>query len=200
MIAIKASVLPHHDTDCDYQDRVQRYLSADEVPNITANNMLALVLQGCVQAHPWQVQVAMCVRNVLVKPWRLRTSTIGCPVSSLLDAEATVHFLGAYPVREILRDDATHAEVVLGADDRHLGFRTSIAVECLKDGGMRISMTTRVKTRNRFGWIYMSIVDPVHRRWIAPAILDAALNYACSANAKAVKSFSATDIQRCATR
>ena len=162
----------------DYQDCVQRRLAAGQSPLIAANTMLGLVLQGCIQAHPWQVQWAMRVRNWMVRPWRLRTSNIGCPVSSLLDRGATMYFAGSYPVREIIRDDAIHAEVVLGADDRHLSFRTSVAVVCMDDGGMLVTMTTAVETSNRFGRMYMHLVDPVHRRWIAPAILDAALAHA----------------------
>lgn len=162
----------------DYQDCVRRNLVAGRAPLISANTLLALLLQGCIQAHPWLVQLAMRLRNGMVRPWRLRTSNIGCPVSSLLDREATMRFAGIYPVRQIVHDDADRAEIVLGADDRHLRFRTSISVERLDDGGMHITMTTAVQTSNRFGRIYMRLVDPFHRRWIAPAILDAALAHA----------------------
>ena len=168
----------------DYRDCVQRTLAAEQAPQIPANAMLALLLQGCIQAHPWQVLLAMRLRNAMVKPWRLRTSNIGCPVSSLLDREATMHFAGAYPVRRIVRDDASRAEIVLGADDRHLCFRTSISAERLDDGGMHVTLTTAVQISKRFGRIYMAVVHPIHRRWIAPVILDAALEYACSASAK----------------
>ncbi len=163
-----------------YQDRVERHIAAETSAKIAANTLLAQVLVGCVQAHPWQVRVAMCMRNALVRPWRLRQSSIGCPVSSLLESEAGLRFAGIHPVRQIVRDDARHAAVVLGADDRHLVFRTSMEVERLVDGRMRISMTTSVQTRNRLGRIYMCLVDPLHRRWIAPAILDAALAHACA--------------------
>lgn len=163
----------------DYRDCVQRTLTAGQSPQIPANAVLALLLQGCIHAHPWQVRLAMRLRNVMVKPWRLRTSNIGCPVSSLLDREATMHFAGVYPVRQIVRDDASCEEIVLGADDRHLRFRTSISAERLDDGGMHVTMMTVVQISNRFGRIYMRLVDPFHRRWIAPAILDAALAHAC---------------------
>ena len=165
----------------DYADCVERQLDAGQAPDIAANILLAYVLQGCVQAHPRKVRIAMWLRNFLVTPWRLRRSPIGCPVSSLLDAEAAVRFAGMYPVREIVHDDAARAEVVLGADDRHLGFRTVIAVERKACGDMHISMRTLVQTRNRFGRIYMGLVDPIHRRWIAPGIVDAALAHACAA-------------------
>lgn len=169
----------------DYRDCVQRRLPAESVAGIAANTMLADLLQGCVQAHPWRVRLAMSARNILVRPWRLRTSRIGCPVSSLLDREASVLFGGVHPVRGIVRDDAMCAEVVLGADDRHLRFRTTMRVARERDGAMQVSMATVVQTLNRFGWLYIQLVDPVHRRFIAPAILDAAIAHAMRVQADA---------------
>lgn len=161
-----------------YHDSVQRHLAAEEARGIAANLMLAHLLEGCVHEHPGWVQLAMRIRNALVRPWRLLTSSIGCPVSSLLDQHAAIRFAGSHPVRRILQDDDQCAEVMLGADDRHLTFRTLMKVERLEEGGMRVSMATTVQTLNRFGWLYMCLVDPLHRRWIAPAILDAALGHA----------------------
>jgi len=63
---------------------------------------------------------------------------------------------------------------LLGADDRHLVFRSSVGVEVLEDGSVELSLETRVACRNRFGRVYMALVDGVHHRYIAPALLRTA--------------------------
>ncbi|SBV51085.1 hypothetical protein XBLMG947_1869 [Xanthomonas bromi] len=65
-------------------------------------------------------------------------------------------------------------QVLLGADDRHLVFRSSVGVEVLDDGSVELSLETRVACRNRFGRVYMALVDGVHHRYIAPALLRTA--------------------------
>lgn len=161
-----------------YHDCVAVDVPSHRVPGLTAVEMLARVLEGCVEHHPRHVRRWMRLRNVLVRPWRLRTSEIGCPVSSLLSQDPALRFAGRHPVLAVLHDTASRAEVLLGADDRHLRFRTRVAVQRQADGTMRVTMATGVQTLNRFGRFYMRVVDPVHRRWIAPAILQASVAHA----------------------
>ena len=70
------------------------------------------------------------------------------------------------------------AEVLLGADDRHLRFRSCVRVQLLDDGAAVIALGTRVRTRNRFGRLYMAAIDHVHRRHISPAMLRMAVAHA----------------------
>ena len=70
------------------------------------------------------------------------------------------------------------AEVILGIDDRHLVFRSCVAVVTRSDGTTAISLATRTKTLNLFGKLYMRAIDRAHRRCVAPAMLRFAVEYA----------------------
>lgn len=121
----------------------------------------------------------MALRNALVRPAGLRTSPLGCPASSLLSVEAPLRFAGRHPVLvERRSSDGRRVEVVLGADDRHLMFRTCIGVRIGADDRLVCTMATRVRTRNLFGRVYMAAISGVHRRYIAPAMLRHAVDHA----------------------
>lgn len=182
----------------DFEDCVRIDLSAGETGQHDAAGLLARVLHGCVAHHPPHVRRWMRLRNLLVRPLRLRTSEIGCPVSSLLSGDRRLLFACRFPVLAILHEDPDQAEVVLGANDRHLRFRSRVAVWRMADGGAQVTLTTAVQTLNVFGNIYMHLVEPVHRRWIAPAILRAAVEYALAG--ESLSSACAGDTPRCAMR
>lgn len=112
-----------------------------------ASQLLAQVLEGFLLNAPSGVSTLMALRNVLVKPLGLRTSPLGCPVSSLLSPKNDNLFANQYPVL----DQDVNAEIALG---------------------------TRVSCKNLFGRAYMTAIDSVHRRYIAPAILRRAVDYA----------------------
>ena len=120
----------------------------------------------------------MQLRNALVRPLRLRTSPLGCPVSSLLSKECGNLFQGKFPVLEQAVDArGLHAQVLLGADDRHLRFRSCVGVRIAEDG-VHVSLATRVQCKNWFGRFYMACIDHVHRRYVSPAMLGMAVAYA----------------------
>uniref|UniRef100_UPI002016F0D4 DUF2867 domain-containing protein n=1 Tax=Sphingomonas sp. CFBP 8765 TaxID=2775274 RepID=UPI002016F0D4 len=52
-------------------------------------------------------------------------------------------------------------EIVLGEDDRYLDFRLSILRQVGPHGSMLI-VTTAVRTRNRFGRLYLRAIYPFH--------------------------------------
>ena len=87
-------------------------------------------------------------------------------------------FAGRYPVLD-QRIDARggHAEVILGADDRHLRFRSSVGVRLVGDDA-HITLGTRVQCRNGFGRWYIRVIDRVHRHYVSPAMLEAATEHA----------------------
>lgn len=54
------------------------------------------------------------------------------------------------------------SEAILGEDDRHLDFRTSLLL--IDDGsGPRLIVSTLVKTKNALGFAYFSVVKHFHR-------------------------------------
>jgi hypothetical protein len=143
-----------------------------------ATSLLADVLEGFLHNRPAGVSWLMRLRNLLVMPLRLRTSPLGCPASSLLSADRGRLFCGKYPVLDQAVDPrGQHAEVLLGADDRHLRFRSCVGVRLVGDDA-HIMLGTRVQYRNRFGRFYMSVIDRVHRGYISPAMLGMAVEHA----------------------
>ncbi len=162
-----------------HEDTFEVMLTAAEVEHRSASAMLAGVLDGFLENRPLGVTRLMALRNTLVRPLGLRTSPLGCPVSSLLAPWSKSLFAGRFHVRG-QRIDALdrRAEVILGADDKHLVFRSCAGVELLRDGRARITLGTRVRTHNLFGRAYMAIVDRVHREYIAPAMLRLAVDHA----------------------
>lgn len=170
------------DDGYDHEDSFVLEVPAAELPSVSASALLAGLLEGFLQNRPSGVSRLMSFRNVLVKPIGLRTSPLGCPVSSLL-GDAPQRFAGRYPVLGQSVDASDrYAQVVLGADDKHLQFRSCAAVEVLPDGNMRFSLGTRVRNRNLFGTIYMHLIDRTHRGYVAPAMLRMAVGYVLVAN------------------
>jgi hypothetical protein len=141
-------------------------------------SLLADVLEGFLSNRPMVVSWLMQLRNLLVLPLRLRTSPLGCPASSLLSADHSHLFAGKYPVLEQAVDPRRQvAEVLLGADDRHLRFRSCVGVRFVGEDA-HITLGTRVQFRNWFGRIYMAGIDRVHRAYISPVMLSMAVEHA----------------------
>lgn len=160
-----------------HQDSFALEIDAAELPTTSASQLLAGLLDGFLENRPTGVSRLMGLRNLLVKPLGLRTSPLGCPVSSLLN-DAPQRFAGRFPVLEQLVDsDDRRAQVVLGADDKHLRFRSCAGVECLPNGKVRFTLGTRVRNRNLFGAVYMRLIDRTHRRYVAPAMLSMAVGH-----------------------
>ncbi|WP_313241961.1 DUF2867 domain-containing protein [Stenotrophomonas sp.] len=174
------SLLRHAFPDgCHHQDHAFLTLPPRASGTPSARRLLEAVLDGFVRNPPASVGRLMALRNVLVAPLRLRTSPLGCPVSSLLSEDRRELFAGRFPVlAQALAADDRRAEVMLGADDRHLQFRSCVSVQYLEDGSARVSLGTRVRTLNRFGRIYMLLIDHVHRHYIGPTLLRRAVEHA----------------------
>jgi len=162
-----------------WDDGVEVVLDADAVGGFGASALLARVLEGFLENRPAGVSRLMALRNLVVSPLRLRTSPLGCPVSSLLSTDRRTLFAGRFPVLgQAVADDDRSAQVLLGADDRHLVFRSCVSVVIDHDGRARIRLGTRVRTRNAFGTFYMASIDLVHRHYIAPTLLRMAVDHA----------------------
>lgn len=176
----EASLLRTQLTDARaVEDTFELIAAPGEFATASAREALAAVLAGFLESRPPGVSCLMTIRNAVVAPLGLRTSRLGCPASSLLSEPAGRTFAGRFPVLA-QRVDATdvRAEVILGADDRHLAFRSCVGVERLADGRMRCTLGTRVRTLNAFGRFYIAAIGPVHRAYIAPAMLRRAVEHA----------------------
>jgi Protein of unknown function (DUF2867) len=142
--------------------------------HLSAHQILALTLNAFMTHPPRGVGRLMRFRNVLVKPLGLRTATLGCPVSSLMGKTDSDLFDNRFPVLA-QRHTEHFAQVILGADDKHLKFRSCAAVQQLPSGLWRISLGTRVHYNNAFGQFYMATINALHRRYIAPTMLRTAI-------------------------
>ncbi len=141
----------------------------------TASMLMADVLEGFLHHRPPGVTRLMRLRNALVRPLNLRTSPLGCPVSSLLSTTEGPLFAGRFPVLVQRSDaDGKRVQVLLGADDRHLAFRSCVGVQ-LTDSGVEVTLGTRVRCHNAFGRAYMAMINGVHHAYIAPSMLRMAV-------------------------
>ncbi len=112
-------------------------------------------------APPW-VPNLLALRNRLMAPFGLKAAI----------PAATGALIGAFPiVREGER------ETVLGFDDRHLDFRIVVEVRDGPAESQVIGITTLVRRRSLFGYLYLAAVTPFHKA-IVPTLL-AEVNARC---------------------
>lgn len=162
-----------------HEDCFALTIDAAHARGLSTTALLAAILEGFLDNPPAGVSRLMTLRNLLVTPLRLRTSPLGCPVSSLLSADAPELFCGRYPVlAQAIDDDGCRSQVILGADDRHLQFRSCVAVQRLDDGSAMVMLATRVRCHNLFGHAYLALIERVHRGYIAPTMLRMAVSHA----------------------
>lgn len=167
----KGETFHHDDTFCLVMD-------AGESGAKPASILLAELLEGFLRNSPTGVSRMMAFRNVLVRPLGLRTSPLGCPVSSLLSKQECRLFAQRYPVLEqAVNASDTRAQVILGADDKHLKFRSCVDVELLDNGRVALRLGTRVQCTNLFGRFYMAVIDHVHRSYVTPTMLRLAADH-----------------------
>ncbi len=160
----------------DHQDLFRCRMTHESVSRLPASELLDRLLQSFLDRPSVGVSGLMMLRNALVRPLGLRRSRLGCPVSSLLSDRSSGLFAGRNPVlAQRSHSSGRQAEVVLGADDRHLRFRTAVIVEIEDDGSVVFSMGTVVECLNAFGRFYMSTIAGIHRRYVAPTMLRVAL-------------------------
>lgn len=162
-----------------HQDTFVLGLDDAGLDGLSATTLLSALLDGFIANPPPGVTHLMAFRNVLVKPLGLRTSPLGCPVSSLLSTSGGPRFMNRYPVFEQRIDASdTFAQVILGADDKHLRFRSCVSVRIRGPRQIELSLGTRVECTNLFGHAYMAVVDHFHRSYASPTMLRAATEHA----------------------
>jgi hypothetical protein len=162
----------------DHEDSFRLVLAERQPRHARASVLLADLLEAFVRHPPGSVSRLMAFRNLLVAPLGLRRSPLACPVSSLLAPLDKHVFAGRFPVLDQrIDEDDSFAQVMLGADDKHLSFRSCVALRVV-DGRVDITLGTRVRCRNAFGRVYLGLIDRVHRRYISPLVLRAAVMHA----------------------
>jgi hypothetical protein len=174
LLARQLTDAPH-----DHEDMFRLTLTGQNLGTGNAAALLSRLLDGFVENPPRSVSRMMLLRNLLVRPIGLRTSTLGCPVASLLGDKGSDLFDHRHPVLDQAIDpDGNRAQVVLGADDKHLVFRSCVSVHVLDRHNVEITLGTRVRYCNLFGRMYMALIDHTHRSHVAPTMLRMAAEHA----------------------
>jgi hypothetical protein len=106
--------------------------------------------------QPRWAEALLQLRNFVVSPLGLKTSGEGAP--------APRGMIGIFPVLSETPD-----RLIAGFNDSHLDFRVVIDVTA-PEGVRQVTLTTLVKTHNRFGRTYLAVIMPFHRL-IAPTLL-----------------------------
>jgi hypothetical protein len=183
-IQLPGEKIHHEDSFCLTLDAGQLH---GYQKRLRASELLEAVLEGFLENPPPNVGRLMNLRNFLVRPLGLRTSPLGCPVSSLLSPVKSNLFANRYPVLDQRIDDAdTRAQVILGADDKHLTFRSCVGVEIVDGRRILITLGTRVHCKNLFGRLYMGVIDHAHRAYISPTMLRMAVEHAFAESGEGV--------------
>ncbi|SMC16447.1 Protein of unknown function [Andreprevotia lacus DSM 23236] len=178
-----------------HEDTFALVLADPALARLGAPALLSTLLDGFLENAPSGVSRLMAFRNLLVRPMGLRTSPLGCPVSSLLSNDRRCLFDQRFPVlAQQIAPDLQHAQVVLGADDKHLQFRSCVGVDVLDGGEVRFTLGTRVHCKNGFGRFYMAVIDRVHRGYITPTMLRQAVRHLLAVRAPATAELPEWDV------
>ncbi|MGJ4969016.1 DUF2867 domain-containing protein [Bradyrhizobium sp. HKCCYLRH1073] len=98
---------------------------------------------------PWWMAALLKLRNLLVRPFGLKTSGA--------DPGNPRPLIGMFPVV-----DETPQRIVLGFDDKHLDFRVLVDVVSHR-ATMQVTASTLVQTHNALGRVYLAVIKPFHR-------------------------------------
>ncbi len=134
-----------------------------QIPNGRAHQIDA-VTRSIFSRIPTWIMKLLDLRNTIVRPLGLNTSIDPSLVNThqgKLEPGATV---GVFKVIE-RQDD----EILLGEDDRHLNFRTSVQLE-RKEEKCWVIVSTVVQFNNWLGHAYFVPVRPIHKI-IVPAMM-----------------------------
>lgn len=116
--------------------------------------------EAMVARQPRWIEYLITLRNLLVRPFGLKTSGATEGV--------TRDMIGIFPVVSEAPE-----RLVAGFNDKHLDFR--LVVDIASAGAARsITATTLVLTHNWFGRAYLAVILPFHRL-IVPAMLRNAM-------------------------
>ncbi|KAL0480668.1 developmentally-regulated protein [Acrasis kona] len=170
------------------QDDTLRQMWKDGKCN--SDEIMERLLSSFVDHPPTSVGRYMHVRNVMVRPLKLRTSPLGCPVSSLLGkSEELFGSDRKFPVKkQSSSPSGLQTQVLLGANDKHLRFRSVVSTELIpKEESekslesivqVNVTLSNRVHCLNWFGFFYMWLIHIGHERLVVPPLLQQGCKYA----------------------
>ncbi len=136
---------------------LDRYAYADSFStalrrsDVTSQELIAAFFESA----PRWFSLLFQLRNRIVAVFGLKTGASGR--RELGPPYRVGQTIGLFRIFEM-----TDTEVVLGQDDSHLDFRTSLLLH-RHEAGAELFVSTLVHTRNRLGRLYFSIVKPFHR-------------------------------------
>lgn len=110
-------------------------------------------MQRMTARSPRWAETLMSIRNLIVTPFGLKTSG--------KDEKPSGEIIGIFPVLS-----ETRQRLVAGFNDKHLDFRVVVDVAAI-GSGQQVTATTLVKTHNRFGRTYLTLILPFHRLIVA---------------------------------
>jgi len=110
-------------------------------------------MQRMTARSPRWAETLMSIRNLVVTPFGLKTSG--------KDESPSGETIGIFPVLS-----ETRQRLVAGFNDKHLDFRVVVDVTAI-GAGQQVTATTLVKTHNRFGRTYLTLILPFHRLIVA---------------------------------
>lgn len=172
-----------------HEDTFSLMMDRADFDQSSATSLLSAVLDGFLASPPAGVARMMALRNLIVGPLGLRTSPLGCPVSSLLSPDRSLLFANRFPVLDQACDEHDrYAQVVLGANDKHLLFRSCVSVRIVGQSRVEFTLGTRVRCKNLFGRFYMAAINRVHRTYVTPVMLSRAVEHAMAKQPQAAPS------------
>ncbi len=135
MVTYSKTPLPHH-SRLWAQVQPGDFIDGHAV----ASSLSPCAAAQCALSMPFWAKSLLDLRNLLLRPFGLKTDTSG---------------EGSGAIFPVVHED--HEEMILGTDDRHLNFRI-----CIHRAGGQIHMATWVHCNNIFGRAYLAAVMPFH--------------------------------------
>ena len=130
----------------------------------TASDDAATLARGLLARPPVWVPALMAARDRIMPAFGVKTAA----TIRETGRRKGLGVIGSFPVRE-----RTAREVVMGENDRHLDFSTSVLIRDIA-GGREVVWVTAVHCRNRLGRIYLAIIAPFHRAIVRSYLTRAA--------------------------
>ncbi|MBE9159494.1 DUF2867 domain-containing protein [Nodosilinea sp. LEGE 06152] len=135
----------------DFADAFRCQLPDDQLQNIDS------VTRAIFLTMPRAIAQLLEFRNVIVRPFGLKTSIDAAPSSSQEELQPGTA-VGAFEILGRRQND----EIMLGEDDKHLDYRVSIQLE-RGEKKCWVIVSTVVKFNNWLGRVYFAPVRPVHK-------------------------------------
>jgi hypothetical protein len=131
-------------------------IEIENTKNYSVDYLLALLFSS----SPGWIKKLSKLRNILVKPFGLRTGALPEPKTSDTSLQYNIGERAVF----FSVIDRSESEIVMAEDDKHLYFRASLFVEKVSDQNYaKVYLTTLVQFHNIGGKLYFTPVKPFHK-------------------------------------